>query len=111
MKKEDGYIFFGWWDGIQADLKHEVTDNFEDYKNYKNKLSRKAIYEHIKGLEFGLACTYSVDKNTGKKLEAGIIYDGNFVFPYEFLYFYSHYDIGIPYEYEEYLVKIGVNNG
>ena len=32
----------------------------------------------------------------------------NFTFPYEFLHYYKNYDIGIPYEYEEYLKSIGV---
>ena len=50
----------------------------------------------------------SRDIFTGEKLHAGMFWDGDFVFPYEFLHYYKNYDIGIPYEYEEYLKSKGV---
>ena len=45
---------------------------------------------------------------TGEEIQAGMYWDCDFTFPYEFLYYYKNYDIGIPPEYEEYLMKKGV---
>ena len=43
---------------------------------------------------------------TGEKLSAGMFVDENFAFPFDFLHYYKNYDIGIPYDYEEYLKSI-----
>ena len=41
---------------------------------------------------------------SGEAIEqAGIIEDGKFVFPLDFIHYYEKYDIGIPVEYEEYI--------
>lgn len=55
-----------------------------------------------------MACVISRDIFTGEKLTAGQYIDGEFRFPLEFLHYYKNYDIGIPPEYEEYLMKKGV---
>lgn len=44
----------------------------------------------------------------GEELTAGKCVDGEFVFPLDFLHYYKNYDIGIPYDYEEYLKSMGV---
>ena len=41
-------------------------------------------------------------------MHQGLYDDGEFTFPLEFLHYHKYYDIGIPYEYEEYLKSIGV---
>ena len=96
---------FGFFKGLPYDGCHE---NFEDYKNMKNNISKNSVIEHIKSLEEGLTSLPSYDIFTGEELHAGMFWDGDFTFPYEFLHYYETYDIGIPYEYEEYLKSIGV---
>ena len=43
---------------------------------------------------------------TGEAFNSGFYDDGEFKFPVDFLRYYKTRDIGIPYEYEEYLKKI-----
>lgn len=98
-------IDFGYFKGLPYE---DSNESFEEYQNLKNEISKAAVIEHIESLEVGLTSLPSYDFFTGEKLHAGVIWDGHFVFPYEFLHYYKNYDIGIPYEYEEYLKKIGV---
>mgnify|MGYP000066175004 FL=1 len=83
-------------------------ESFEDYKNYKNSIPKSAILDYISSLDAGLTTLPSRDMFTGEKLHAGMFWDGEFTFPYEFLHYYKNYDIGIPYEYEAYLKGLGV---
>jgi len=97
--------FFGYFKGMPYE---DSNDDFEDYKRFKNTLSRETIIRHIESLEPALACLESLDIFTGEDLIAGQYIDGEFRFPLEFLHYYKKYDIGIPPEYEEYLLKKGV---
>ncbi len=99
-------VLFGFFQGLPYD--GYCTEKFDDYKRLKNSIPKEAVLEHISSLEAGLTTLPSKDMFTGEKLHAGAFWDGNFVFPYEFLHYYKNYDIGIPYEYEEYLKSIGV---
>ena len=96
---------FGFFVGLPYD---NCTENFDDYRQFKNTLSKEAVIEHIQAVEHGLTSLPSKDIFTGEKLHAGMFWDGDFTFPYEFLHYYKNYDIGIPYEYEDYLKSIGV---
>lgn len=97
--------FFGYFRGMPYE---DSNDDFEDYRKFKNTLSRETIIRHIESLEPALACLESLDIFTGEDLIAGQYIDGDFGFPLEFLHYYKNYDIGIPPEYEEYLLKKGV---
>lgn len=97
---------FGFFKGLPYE--GYCTDNFDDYKHFQNSIPKSAVISHIESLEEGLTTLPSYDFFTGEKLHAGVFWDGDFVFPYEFLHYYKNYDIGIPYEYEEYLKRIGV---
>lgn len=81
-------------------------EEFDTYKSYKNKLPKEAIIAHIESLDIALACMSSKDIFTGEYITAGRYQDGEFVFPTDFLHYYKNYDIGIPYDYEEYLKGI-----
>ena len=96
---------FGFFKGLPY---KDCNENFEDYKQYKNRLPKKEILSYIESLDAGLTTLPSKDMFTGEKLHAGMFWDRDFTFPYEFLHYYKNYDIGIPYEYEEYLKSIGV---
>ena len=98
-------MHFGFFKGLPY---KDCNENFEDYKQYKNRIPKKEILSYIESLDAGLASPPSYDVFTGEKLHAGMFWDGDFTFPYEFLHYYKNYDIGIPYEYEEYLKSIGV---
>lgn len=72
-------ISFGYFKGLPyGDI---CIEDFESYRNYKNDIPKE-------------------------KIHAGVYLDGDFSFPMEFLRYYKRYDIGIPYEYEEYLKQI-----
>lgn len=96
---------FGYFKGLPYE---DSFEDFDDYRKFKNTIQKSRIIEHIKSLDAGLTTLPSYDFFTGERVHAGIFKDGDFVFPYEFLHYYEKYDIGIPYEYEEYLKSIGV---
>ena len=99
-------MLFGYFKGLPYE---RSSEDFETYRQFRNNIDRGAVIRHIEGLEYGLTSLPSYDIFTGEKLHAGIFVDGDFRFPLEFLHYYKNYDIGIPYEYEAYLKKIGVN--
>ena len=96
---------FGFFNGLPYD---DCRENFEEYKDYSNRIPKSVILSYISSLEAGLTSLPSKDIFTGERLQAGMFWDGEFTFPYEFLHYYKNYDIGIPYEYENYLKSIGV---
>lgn len=85
-------------------------ESFDKYKTFKNELARDKILSHMDSLEKWLTSLPTRDIFTGEKLTAGKCIDGEFTFPLDFLHYYKNYDIGIPYEYEEYLKSIGVGD-
>ena len=97
---------FGFFKGMPY---KESIEDFDEYRKLKNSIPKDKIIEHIEKLDAGLASPASYDMFTGEKLHAGAFWDGDFAFPYEFLHYYKNYDIGVPYEYEEYLKSIGVH--
>ena len=98
MKKEFGYFDFMLYD--------DSNENFDDYRNLKNKIPKEKVIEHIESLEPGHTSLPGRDPFTGETLYSGLYNDGNFVFPLDFLHYYKNYDIGIPYDYEAYLMEI-----
>ena len=96
---------FGWFKGLPYG---KCDENFDDYRKLKNTISKEKVIEHIESddVEKGATSLYTCDMFTGKQLQAGMYEDGNFRFPFDFLHYYKNYDIGIPYEYEEYLKSI-----
>ena len=97
---------FGFFSGLPYTT--PCNKNFDEYKKFKNDLPKELVIKHIQTVENGLTSLPSYDIFTGKKLQAEMFWDGDFTFPYEFLHYYKNYDIGIPYESEEYLKSIGV---
>lgn len=106
--KEEGCdsVKFGFFIGLPYET--PCDENFEEYKKFSNSISKEAVLKYLETVDFGLTTLPSYDIFTGEKLHAGMFWDGDFYFPYEFLHYYKNYDIGIPYEYEEYLKKKGV---
>ena len=103
MKEFNNMLFFGWFKGLPYE---DCDEDFETFKTYKNSIPKEKIVEYIKVMPPWLTSLPSYDMFTGEKLRAGMFVDGKFRFPYEFLHYYENYDIGIPYEYEEYLKTI-----
>lgn len=102
-------MLFGYFKGLPYDV---CNENFSDYLKLKNSVRKEDVVQHIKHLEYGLTSLPSKDIFTGHSLQAGIFVDGDFRFPYEFLHYYENYDIGIPPEYEKYLIESGaLSNG
>ena len=83
----------------------KCNEEFEAYKNLDNQLNKAEVLEYIKSIPIAAIAPLSVnDIFTGKQLEqAGLIEDGNFTFPIDFIHYYENYNIGIPLEYEEYI--------
>lgn len=96
-------ILFGWFKGLPY---NHCNECFESFREFHNNIPKEKVIAHIETLEAGYACVESFDIFTGEKLIAGEYIDGDFGFPMEFLHYYKNYDIGIPYEYEEYLKQI-----
>lgn len=96
---------FGYFKGLPYG---DCDEDFEEYRRYKNTISREKIYEHMNLLDKWRTSAPTQDIFTGENLEAGLCIDGEFSFPLDFLHYYKNYDIGIPYDYEEYLKSVGV---
>ena len=98
-------IRFGYFKGLPYG---DCEENFDDYRKFKNTIPKEKVIEHIESddVEVWATSLYTCDMFTGEQLQAGMCEDGNFRFPFEFLHYYKNYDIGIPYEYEEYLKGI-----
>ena len=98
-------ILFGWFKGLPYG---DCEENFDDYRKLKNTIPKEKVIEHIESdkVNKGATSLATFDIITGERLQAGMFVDGNFAFPFDFLHYYKNYDIGIPYEYEEYLKGI-----
>ena len=96
-------IFFGYFKGLPYE---DSEESFDVYRTLRNNIPKQTVISHLESLDAGLTSLPSFDLFTGEPLHAGIFVDGDFVFPYEFLHYYKNYDIGIPYDYEEYLKSI-----
>ena len=94
--------YFGFFKGMKYG---RCEEEFESYKNIENHLSKEDVLNYIRNLPIAGVAPMSVeDIFSGKPLEqAGIIEDGKFTFPIDFLYYYENYDIGIPNDYENYI--------
>ena len=96
---------FGFLKGMPHD---DCDENFEDYKKFKNTIPKEKVIAYLESDKvvrcFGFMPSY--DMFTGEKLVCGLLEDDEYIIPMEFLHYYKNYDIGIPYEYEEYLKKI-----
>ena len=93
-------IFFGYFEGLPYE---RANESFEKYRQFKNEIPKEKVIAHIESLEEWLTSLPSYDIFTGEQLHAGMYIDRDFRFPFEFLHYYKNYDIGIPYDYEEYL--------
>ena len=90
-------------------MPHEgCTENFEDYKKLKNTIPKEKVIAYLESdkVEKCYGFMVSRDMFTGEKIECGLLEDTEYIIPMEFLHYYKNYDIGIPYEYEEYLKSI-----
>lgn len=97
-------LYFGFFSGMKYG---KCNDDFDSYKKIKNKLNKSAVLAYMKKLPIAaIAPMTTTDIFTGKPLEqAGIVEDGQFCFPLDFIHYYEKYDIGIPIEYEKYLTN------
>lgn len=94
---------FGYFKGLPYP---DSNEQFDDYKLFRNNIPKEKIIKHIEGLEEWLTSLPSSEIFTGERMQAGLYEDGPFVFPLEFLHYYKNYNIGIPYDYEQYLKSV-----
>ena len=94
--------YFGFFEGMQYG---ECKEIFEEYKAIKNQITKADILKYIKSLPIAAITPMTVtDIFTGQPLEqAGLIEDGGFSFPIDFIHYYENYDIGIPTDYEQHI--------
>ena len=94
--------YFGFFKGMKYG---KCEEDFEAFKTIENQLDKAKILEYIKGLPIAGVAPMSVeDIFTGEPIEqAGIVEDGDFTFPLDFIHYYEKYDIGIPVDYEKYI--------
>jgi hypothetical protein len=80
------------------------------FNEYKNTIPKEKVIDYIKELPYGgVAPGFPIDFITGEDLPImGFYEDGDFCFPIEFLHYYENYDIGIPYDYEDYLINVKI---
>lgn len=107
MKRMYGLNVFGYWKELPEESRDGlITDEYADFLRYKNTIDKNAVIEHIESLGAAICSIYTHDIYTGEEFNSGFYVDGDFHFPVDFLRYYKTRDIGIPYEYEEYLKGI-----
>ena len=107
MKQIHGKKVFGCWKELpEESCEGLVTDEYDDFASLKNTADKKSVIAHIESLGAWLCSVYTHDIFTGEEFNSGFYVDGDFQFPVDFLRYYKTRDIGIPYEYEEYLKGI-----
>lgn len=94
---------FGFFKGLPYS---ECNEDFSEYLKFENPLPKQKIIEHIESLPAGLTSLPDFDIFTGEKIHAGMYFDNDFIFPLDFIHYYKKYNIGIPYDYENYLQGI-----
>lgn len=93
---------FGFFKGMKYG---KCEEDFALYESQKNQLNKSEILEYMKALPIAAVAPISVeDIFTGEPLkQAGIIEDGGFRFPIDFIHYFEKYNIGIPSEYEAHI--------
>ena len=94
---------FGYFKGLPYE---NCDESFLDYIRFSNQLPKEKILKHMETLHPRSAPFEDKDILTGEPVSAGTVIDGTFIFPMDFLHYYRNYKIGIPYEYEAYIVKV-----
>lgn len=97
---------FGFFKGSSWSYK-EKEEEFEEYKQIKNVIPKEILISYLKTLKPVAAAPMSIyDMFTNKYLGCGLMYeDGEFAFTNDFIHYYEHYDIGVPIDYENYLLS------
>lgn len=103
MKNIRGRFMFGFWESQPYDL---ITDKYSDFLEFRNTIDKKKVVAHIESLGVWMGFTQTHDIFTGEEFNCGFYRDGVFQFPVDFFRYYKTRNIGIPYEYEEYLKGI-----
>ena len=101
MEQRNKEIWFGFF-------KEDGIDEFEKFIYYDCNLNKREVIEHIKECNLWLNGneTPLYDIFTDEYICLKNVYeDGKFMISEEFIYYFDKYDIGIPPEYEEYLIK------
>lgn len=96
--------YFGFFKGMKYG---KCEDDFDSYRKIRNNMEKSRVLKYIKSLPIaGVAPMTTEDIFSGEVLEqAGIIEDGDFAFPIDFIHYYENYDIGIPTDYEDYILE------
>lgn len=94
--------YFGFFKGMKYG---NCEDDFNEYKRIKNTLKTESVLEYMENLPIACVAPMSVeDIFDGEHIEqAGLIEDGEFSYPLDFIHYYKKYSIGIPIEYEKYI--------
>ena len=94
--------YFGFFKGMNYG---KCNDDFDSYKKIKNELKKSDVLVYMKRLPISAVAPMTTkDIFNGKPLEqAGIVKDGDFTFPIDFIHYYEKYNIGIPKHYENYI--------
>ena len=107
----DNFTNGGKWDYRTLPNKlYELVKNLGDMKQagtgyYTDTESEMlTVLAYLKKLPIAVAPMSVEDIFDGEVIEpAGIIEDGNFTFPVDFIHYYEKYNIGIPEAYEDYI--------
>lgn len=94
--------YFGFFKGMKYG---KCEEDFNSYKEMENDIGKAKILEYLKNLPIAAIAPMTVeDIFSGETIEqAGIVEDGDFTFPLDFIHYYEKYNIGIPKEYESYI--------
>lgn len=102
MIRTQGRIVFGFFENASYTTK---SDKLQDFEKMQNSLTASTIIKHIESLDPAYSSEHSVDAYTGETFNTGVFHDGSFWFPVDVLRYLKAGKIGVPKEYEEYLIS------
>lgn len=107
MKNVNNRLFFGLFEGLPYGEKSVFNESIADYQRDDIKYDRKKILEYLIGLPVALMCS-SEELFGENNFYSGIVDDGKFSFPTDFVRLFREGKVDLPVEYESYLNEKGI---
>lgn len=102
MKTRNGFRWVGLFAGAPYG---DCDETIDDYRKIHNTVEKSSILNRLETLSPARTSAPTYDLFTGERFGAGLYQDGEFLLTTDFVRYYKNHDIGIPLEYEEYLVS------
>ena len=102
VKTKHGFRCFGFFAGLPYG---DCDERIDDYRKMQNSVKKADVLKRFDSISPARTSAPTHDIFTGEAFGAGLYQDGDFLFTTDFVRYYRKLDIGIPPEYEKYLLS------